>query len=84
MKHTPGPWEPWQDEPKWTPIVGEGDRIVCVIPGGPRSPDARLIAAAPELARLCSDLLNPKNDVEPIRCEVKKILRRVYGEYEEE
>ena len=55
---TPGPWEPWQDEPKWTPIVADEDRIVCVVPGGPRSPDALLIAAAPEMKALLEETLN--------------------------
>ncbi|MBQ7263844.1 MAG: hypothetical protein IJR14_09025 [Synergistaceae bacterium] len=50
-------WRPWQEEPKWTPIVADEDRIVCVVPGGPRSPDALLIAAAPEMKEMLVDVL---------------------------
>ena len=75
MSHTPGPWE-WQDRAgyyhdlvatKTGRVVhsdgsayGEYDADIDV-----KGPDARLIAAAPELLEACEALLQINNEREP-------------------
>ncbi len=51
MTHTPGPWT-WMDYPDGRKLLLSRDRAVIHCPDAPMTcdpPDARLIAAAPEL-----------------------------------
>jgi hypothetical protein len=62
-KHTPGPWtvRPWFRNKAWI-VRADGDGVaelaVALVEGVATSPDARLIAAAPDLYDACKEVLD--------------------------
>ena len=68
-KHTPGPWEPYQKLTRlktWTIFDGKDGFQICSLSNSEidetqDEPNARLIAAAPELLEACKLLLVEKN-----------------------
>ena len=83
MDPTRGPWKAKEDEYGHWGIYGPCGECIAITEEREDKGNARLIAAAPDLVELCSDLLNPENAVEPIRREVEKVLRRIYGKEDE-
>lgn len=59
-RHTPGPWHYQEESDPYTHIVRAGDRFLCQLAQdhtGQAEDDARLIAAAPDLAAALQGLL---------------------------
>lgn len=66
-KHTPGPWHMVRDETGYVVIVAAAADYIIVATGpGLSEPDARLIAAGPELLAACEFVL-------PVMIECAKI-----------
>jgi hypothetical protein len=57
-KHTPGPWR-YEYEPGYNgELIAANGTVIAEFISEPRPPNARLIAAAPDLLRACQDLLD--------------------------
>jgi hypothetical protein len=78
--HTPGPWEVWATSHGWTVCNPDAGWSVCSLPQDhdQHEANARLIAAAPDMLKVCVRMLNHPlirltGDVEvPLRAAIAK------------
>ena len=63
LQHSPGPWSIANDADGWDNIVDADDRRIAEVDScsGGKDPDARLIAAAPELLEALELMLSQYN-----------------------
>jgi len=75
-KHTAGPWKVSKDS-NGNPCVEFGKMLDCE-----KLPNAKLVAAAPELLALCKEVLEAVDLVGQNRKELKKALKSVISRVE--
>lgn len=85
LQHSPGPWTIANDADGWDNIVDADGRKIAEVDScsGGKDPDARVIAAAPDMLRLLREILNPYvqwNELGDHIAEARQLIARLDGE----